>query len=88
MSKQTIWAIGGIAVLVIGIAMFFYIRERDNELKEEERSLRALESAVQEAGRIPNLDLPSANALNEVAPGINPIEEANPFKNVYENPFE
>jgi hypothetical protein len=43
---------------------------------------------IEDSSGAPSLDLPSASPLDELVPNTNPIEEANPFKDVYKNPFE
>ena len=47
----------------------------------------AAESAIESLSESSTVDVPSANPLDAV-PNVNPIERANPFSNVYENPFE
>ncbi len=84
MSKQTIWIIVGIAVVVVGIGVFFYVRQGDQELQREEENLRALEATLEE-NESTSLDLP-ASSLGTGVPELNPIQEANPFQ--YKNPFE
>jgi len=47
-----------------------------------------LETAVEEAAQAPDFTTPTANPVNKAVPKVNSIREANPFSNVYQNPFE
>ena len=47
---------------------------------------RSVEEAAT-AGVLPNIN-PIANPVGDKLPELNPVEKANPFKDIYKNPFE
>ncbi len=52
---------------------------------------QSLEQSANEASKVPNINLPSANPINAAVPKVNPLQNTNPFNNVktngYQNPF-
>lgn len=80
--------IGGLilAVLIAGAAAFWYWKKTaaTPEEKAAESAEKAVESATQ--GTLPEIN-PLSNPLDKI-PEINPVEKANPFKDIYKNPFK
>lgn len=88
MSRQTTWIV--IVALILLIAGFYYWRYQtaqtsQNQLKAEQQAVNDLNSALEQ--NAPKVEVPSTNPL-EALPKVNPIEQTNPFKNVYKNPFQ
>ncbi len=74
----------GIVALVIGLAAgyFFWQKYKTPELTPEETAEKITESVAK--GVLPSIQ---TNPL-ENKPDINPVDKANPFKNIKTNPFE
>lgn len=69
------------AALVSGGAYYWFVIKAEKPLTPEEK-------AVKSAGQIvaPEVIVPS-NPFGEKLPDLNPVNKANPFKDVYKNPF-
>ena len=57
MGTKAIWTTAIIALIVVAIAIFFYLKEYKSELQTEEQSLKELELEARENAKIPDLDL-------------------------------
>ncbi len=70
------------AALVGGGAYYWFVIKAEQPLTPEEK-------AVKSAGQVvtPEVVAPS-NPFGEKLPDLNPVNKANPFKDVYKNPFE
>lgn len=73
-NKNLIWAVGGLIILALVVAGYFYFKKP----VEKEGAVGAAEQASEAVPEI--LTNPG-----EKAPEINPLDRANPFK--YENPL-
>lgn len=84
MESQSKWYYLVIIIIVAAaIAGYFYWRGAPKEEQLPEPP-KASDPAV--SGTLPTLN-PQTNILENV-PEINPVDKANPFKDVYKNPFE
>lgn len=74
-----------LAVLIAVAAGFWYWKKAAGtpEEKAAESAEKAVESATQ--GTLPEIN-PLSNPLDKI-PEVNPVEKANPFKDIYKNPF-
>ena len=75
-------------VLVLIFFATYFISRKANAPEEKigqtpEQIGKSLEAVTESA----KVNVPSVSPLNSAVPDVNPIEKANPFKDVYENPF-
>lgn len=88
MDKNNFIKYGFVAILLILIvaaaALYFSFRRPAEIVREEQLSPpeKASEPAI--SGTLPSI----APQVEVVVPEINPVDKANPFKDVYKNPFE
>jgi len=83
MESWSKWHYAAVIIIVAAaIAGYFYWKSNPKEEKLPEPA-KASDPAV--SGTLPSL--PETNVLQDV-PEINPVDKANPFKDVYKNPFE
>jgi len=74
-----------VVIVAAAVAGYFYLKNIQKQPEEEAAApLKASTPAV--SGTLPSLDI-QTNVLKNV-PEINPVDKANPFKDVYKNPFE
>lgn len=80
-----------IIVLILSAGGYWYWQKlrdaRSTEVKAPPVSPVTAPKQVEPAakGTLPNL---LTNPLGEKAPDLNPVEKANPFKDIYKNPFK
>ena len=74
------------AIVLIGGYFYFWKNPADEKKIEEEVVAPSKASVPAVSGTLPALNT-ETNVLEKV-PEINPIDKANPFKDVYKNPFE
>lgn len=79
-----------IAIILIAAGGYFYWKYQSQkvEIPEEipkETVKQPLSTTT--AGTLPEIN-PQSNPVENKIPEINPVERANPFKNIYKNPFE
>ncbi len=72
-----------IAILALAIGGFLIWKYGLNKKAAPARSVE--EAAI--AGVLPEIT-PIANPVGGKLPELNPVEKANPFKDIYKNPFE
>lgn len=75
-------AIGVAVLIILGLAGWYYYQKP----KEKPEPIKTAEDVV-EAVTQPGLEVPS-NPLGGKVPEVNPVDRANPFKDVYQNPFQ
>lgn len=92
MSKQVIWLLIAVVVLLGLAAAYLYwpekpVMPKEQELSKEQTGITNLQQALEKTQNVSAPDVPSANPLQKVAPIKNPIEVTNPFGDGYQNPF-
>ena len=77
-----------VAVVLVAAGVVWYFAFRQEEQASEEKAAESLERAVESAGAgtLPEIN-PLSNPLEKM-PDVNPVNRANPFKDVKTNPFE
>ena len=78
-----------VAVVLLAAAVVWYFAFRQEQEKApEEKAAESLEKAVESAsaGTLPEIN-PLSNPLEKL-PDVNPVNQANPFREVKTNPFE
>lgn len=89
MGKNLTVILTGVAVLgLIVLGYFLWSKPKPAPL-ETSGGERANESARKALESATNVTLPEIKPINplEKLPDINPVEKANPFKDLYKNPF-
>lgn len=89
MENQSKWlyvAVVIAAAVLIGGYFYFWKSPADEKKIEEQVMAPPKASTPATSGTLPSLNT-QTNVLEKV-PEINPIDKANPFKDVYKNPFE
>ncbi len=88
-SKKKILVLAGAVflALVVLVAVYFSGGSKPDERVQE--TAEDVRSAIEKATASVNVEVPtSVNPVRQVLPTENPIDKANPFNNVYKNPFE
>jgi|GEM_PF-4253922 len=90
----------GLFFLILSIILVWYLavirpaqveakriaEEASLKMQEQQEFLKALE-AVTSPASIPNIK-PETNPIEGNISEVNPVEQANPFSGIYQNPFE
>ena len=76
---KTKLVLGAALVILIAGGLWYWYNSRPEPIKTAED--------IGEAVTMPYLEVPSNPVQNKV-PELNPIDRANPFKDIYKNPFE
>lgn len=93
--RWLVWLI--VAALIIIVAGTLYWQTQRPGVEPEPRGVLSSDDPAVAANRLnqaleqtgaPTVTVPSANPLEAALPAVNPLEEVNPFKNVYQNPFQ
>ena len=84
MSKQIIAVI--IIIVIVAGGVWFYLLNQTNTTAEEQAAENAVESVLNPP-TLPEID-PNSNPVEDKLPETNPVQKANPFADVYKNPFE
>lgn len=89
---ETLWFFVGFAIFIvfaIGLVIYwtmpFFSKQSSTQ---NQQSAQNISQILDEAARLPQINIPSSNPLEKIAPEKNPIELTNPFDNAYQNPFE
>ena len=79
-----------ISIVILAVVAVIYLFSLRNKVASPRVSTSSadLEKAAQDATAAPVIDVPSANPADKLVPQATPVEKTNPFKNVYQNPFE
>ncbi len=82
--KSKTLVIAGVVVVVVAALVVWYLIEQSAETAEE-KAIGGLEDVLESAGNLPEIN-PLSNPLEEM-PDVNPVDAANPFKEIKTNPF-
>lgn len=87
MSKQIMAII--LVVLIIAGGVGLYINKQAKQATEtvEEQAAEKAVGSVLTPVSLPDID-PNSNPVQEKVPETNPVQRANPFSDVYKNPFK
>ena len=86
MSQKNLFIVVGIVVAAIAvIVVVVLLKGQGGGLEQEQQELEDLNKTLEESAGLPNIDVQS-NPLEDL-PDTNPIEAANPLKNLKTNPF-
>lgn len=81
LNNQTKLIIAAVAVIILaGIVWYVWLRPKPEPIKTAEDAIEAISAA-------PTVGEVTSNPAEKL-PELNPIRKANPFKDVYKNPFE
>ena len=85
-NKKNISIIAGvISIIVIAALAYFLVI---NKPKAPEPQPQVVAPVVPETVDVTSKIKDLTNPVGEKLPDLNPVEQTNPFKNVYKNPFE
>lgn len=87
---KTLWLFIGLAVIVALAAGFavYWTKFLKQPQSQNQQPAKDINQILDEATSLPQINIPSGNPLEKIAPEKNPIELTNPFNNAYQNPFE
>lgn len=93
-SKYIYAVIGVLLIAVIAVGIWYWSGKKTApeslvpEKSVEEKPVDATQKAIESAGRATLPEVKSIkNPLGNKLPEVNPVEKANPFKDIYKNPF-
>lgn len=75
-----------VALMLIAAGGYLYWSYQTQKAEIPEEAVKQPLSTTT-AGTLPEIN-PQSNPVENKIPEVNPVERANPFKNIYKNPFE